>query len=188
MESLHLSDTGPAEWAQKLRELEGVKENHQHFWGNDPSLLCSSSAVEDFISGTGEDIFTKAIIPLLLSAKQEVIFATCFLASSPSLSKLSSALVELSRKVVSQGLPKIRVRLCFSSRSLRQKLSHTTSPKGESYPPSKWVSMLGLPSPDLLQGLDLQIKSLFFLPFSVLHPKFVIVDRQVALLPSCKFK
>ena len=186
MESPHISDTTePAEWAQSLRESQGIKENHQHFWGNNPSILCSSSAVEDFTSGTGEDIFSEAIIPLLLSAKQEVILVTCFWAASPSLSKLSSALIELSRKVISQRLPKIRVRLCFSSRSLRQKLFHTTSPKGESYPPSKWVSKLGLPSPDLLQGLDLQIKSLFFLPFSVLHPKLVIVDRQAALLPSC---
>lgn len=186
MESLYPPDTGPAAWLQELRKSEGIKENHQHFWGNDPSILCSSSAVEDFISGTGEDIFTDAIIPLLLSAKKEVILVTCFWAASPLLSKLSSALVELSRKVISQGLPKLRVRLCFSSRSLRQKLFHTTSPKGEIYPPSKWVPKLGLPAPDLLQGLDLQIKSLFFLPFSVLHPKFVIVDRQLALLPSCK--
>ena len=185
MESLHPSDTGLAEWAQRLHEPEGLKENHDHFWGNDPSILCSSSAVEDFISGTGEDIFTEAIIPLLLSATQEVILVTCFWAAGSSLNKFSSALAELSRKVISQGLPKIRVRLCFSSRSLRQKLFHTTSPKGESYPPSKWVSKLGLPSPDLLQGLDVQIKSVFFLPFSVLHPKFVILDRQVALLPSC---
>ena len=185
MQSLHPSDTGLADWAQRLREPEGIKENHGHFWGNDPAILCSSSVIEDFISGTGEDIFTKAIIPLLLSAKQEVILVTCFWAASPSLSKLSSALVELSRKIISQRLPRIRVRLCFSSRSLWQKMFHTTSPKGESYQPSKWVSKLGLPSPDLLQGLDLQIKSLFFLPFSVLHPKFVIVDRKVALLPSC---
>lgn len=87
--------------------------------------------------------------------------------------------------MIAQGLTKIRVRLCFSSRSLWQKLFHTTSPKGERYPPSTWVSKLGLPALDQLQGLDLQIKSLFFLPFSVLHPKYVIVDRRVALLPSC---
>ena len=81
-------------------------------------------------------------------------------------------------------MSKLRVRLCFSSCSLIQKLSHTSSPAGHIYPPSKWQS-LGLPHPDDLTGLDLQVKSLFFLPFSVMHPKFVIIDRQRALFPSC---
>ena len=110
---------------------------------------------------------------------------TCFWAASPSLTRLSAALVELSSRQVAQGLPKIRVRLCFSSQSLFQKLFHTSDRTGHEYPPSTWASKLGLPTPDRLQGLDLRIKSLFFLPFSVLHPKFVIVDRRVAHLPSC---
>ena len=185
MDVLHSSDSTSAEWLRGLGESDGIRENCHHFWGDEPSVLCTSAAVEDFTAGTGESIFTEAIIPLILSAEEEVIFVTCFWATSPSQAKLSSALVELSQRVIAQGLSKIRVRLCFSSRSLWQKLFHTTSAKGEIYPPSKWVSKLGLPAPDQLQGLDLQIKSLFFLPFSVLHPKFVVVDRRVALLPSC---
>jgi phosphatidylserine/phosphatidylglycerophosphate/cardiolipin synthase-like enzyme len=31
----------------------------------------------------------------------------------------------------------------------------------------------------------MQVKSIFLLPFSVMHPKFIIVDRKVAVLPSC---
>lgn len=126
-----------------------------------------------------------AIIPVILSATQEILLVTCFWAPSPSLTKLSAALVELSSRQLAQRLPKIRVRLCFSSRSLFQKLFHTSDCKGQEYPPSTWTSKLGLPTPDQLQGLDLHVKSLFFLPFSVLHPKFLIVDRRVALLPSC---
>jgi len=44
---------------------------------------------------------------------------------------------------------------------------------------------LGLPPKEELRGLDLKIKSLFVLPFCVMHPKFVVVDRRVAWLPSC---
>ncbi|KAK7734649.1 hypothetical protein SLS57_000346 [Botryosphaeria dothidea] len=36
-----------------------------------------------------------------------------------------------------------------------------------------------------LSGLDLEIKSVFVRPFSVMHPKFVCVDRQLVFLPSC---
>ncbi|RMY92497.1 hypothetical protein D0861_02475 [Hortaea werneckii] len=46
-------------------------------------------------------------------------------------------------------------------------------------------STFGLPSADELTGLDLQIKSIFVLPFSVMHPKFIIIDRKRVLLPSC---
>lgn len=55
------------------------------------------------------------------------------------------------------------------------------------YPPSTWSSQLGLPGPELLEAglIDLRVKSLFFLPFSVIHPKFLIVDRERAWVPSC---
>ncbi|KAF2091564.1 phospholipase D/nuclease [Saccharata proteae CBS 121410] len=47
------------------------------------------------------------------------------------------------------------------------------------------VLTLGLPSPEELSGLDLEIKSVFVRPFSVMHPKFVCVDRKMVWLPSC---
>lgn len=56
---------------------------------------------------------------------------------------------------------------------------------GKIYPPSSWQSSLNLPAAEQLQGLDMQVKSIFLLPFSVMHPKFIIVDRKVAVLPSC---
>ncbi|KAG9573388.1 hypothetical protein KCU86_g15940, partial [Aureobasidium melanogenum] len=56
---------------------------------------------------------------------------------------------------------------------------------GKVYPPESWQSTLNLPHPDQLQGLDMQVKSIFLLPFSVMHPKFIIVDRKMAGLPSC---
>ncbi|KAM0799013.1 hypothetical protein BDR22DRAFT_790191, partial [Usnea florida] len=136
--------------------------------------------------GSAVDIYTSTILPALDSAQREILFVTCFWARSTPLEKLCSILIKLSDSSNTQptGTPKLRVRLCFSSLSLAQKLFHTSSPNGHIYPPSKWRS-LGLPSPEDLRGLDLQVKSLFMLPFSVMHPKFVIIDRQRVLLPSC---
>ena len=171
-----------------LTTSQGLEENKTHFWGNDPSTLLGPAdiSLEDFTVGSGLDIYNSTILPGLESAQHEILFVTCFWARSASLEKLCSTLVKLSGRSHSQatGIPKLRVRLCFSSRSLTQKLFHTTSSTGYIYPPSKWRS-LGLPPPEDLKGLDLQVKSLFVLPFSVMHPKFIIIDRQRVLVPSC---
>jgi phosphatidylserine/phosphatidylglycerophosphate/cardiolipin synthase-like enzyme len=42
-----------------------------------------------------------------------------------------------------------------------------------------------LPRPEELAGLDIVVKSVFVRPFSVMHPKFILVDRKIAFLPSC---
>jgi phosphatidylserine/phosphatidylglycerophosphate/cardiolipin synthase-like enzyme len=47
------------------------------------------------------------------------------------------------------------------------------------------MKKLGLPDPKELCGLNLKIKSVFMLPFSVMHPKFIIIDRKNVTLPSC---
>ena len=44
---------------------------------------------------------------------------------------------------------------------------------------------MGLPAPEELAGLELVVKSVFVRPFSVMHPKFIIVDRKRAFMPSC---
>ena len=176
------------EWLDNLTSVDGIEENETHFWGKSPSCLITTSSIgsRKFAVGNGTNIYSSTIIPALESAQYEIIFVTCFWARSSALDQLSSALIRHSARVNTRpnGMSKLRVRLCFSSYSLIQKLSHTSSPAGQIYPPSKWQS-LGLPHPDDLSGLDLQVKSLFFLPFSVMHPKFVIIDRQRALFPSC---
>ena len=170
-----------------LETQEGINENKGRYWAKDLSALTAKSIPGHFSVGSGADIYDATIRPAIESAQHEVIFVTCFWARSPSLTNLSSALKNLSDRHVSRsiGSAKLRVRLCFSSRSLFQKLFHTSSTAGYIYPPSQWASKLGLPSPEDLQGLDLQVKSIFIRPFSVMHPKFVIVDRRLALLPSC---
>jgi phosphatidylserine/phosphatidylglycerophosphate/cardiolipin synthase-like enzyme len=55
---------------------------------------------------------------------------------------------------------------------------------GKIYPPSSWTG-LGLPPPEKLKGIEMVIKSVFVLPFSVMHPKFILVDRKLAFMPSC---
>ncbi|KAK4645251.1 hypothetical protein QC761_001260 [Podospora bellae-mahoneyi] len=164
---------------------------------SDRELLVTHSSPCSFTLGTGASIYTDVLIPALTAARREVILVTCFWAGSATLSALHDALVKLAahRRALlndarSRGTtptPPLRVRVCFSSRSLLQKLLHPQSRDGYIYPPSSWQAALGLPDPALLESaaIELQAKSLFLLPFSVMHPKFVIVDRQRAFIPSC---
>ncbi|KAK4172986.1 hypothetical protein QBC36DRAFT_64897 [Triangularia setosa] len=164
---------------------------------SDRELLITHSSPCSFTLGTGASIYTDVLIPALITAHHEVILVTCFWARSTTLSALHDALVKLAvhrrglladaRSRGTAPIPPLRVRVCFSSRSLLQKLLHPQSKDGYIYPPSSWQAALGLPDPALMESaaIQLQAKSLFLLPFSVMHPKFVIVDRQRAFIPSC---
>ncbi|KAI9684478.1 MAG: hypothetical protein M1829_002288 [Trizodia sp. TS-e1964] len=163
-----------------LAELKQDRDGHLDFY---PHQLISESSPESFLLGTGESILA-SIRPALENVKYELLIVTCFWAKSPSKTALCDILLNLSSKGISQG-HRIRVRICLSSLSLVQKLFQTTSPDGYVYPPSAWVKNLGLPDPSYLRGLDLQIKSIFVRPFSVMHPKYMILDRRRVFLPSC---
>lgn len=144
--------------------------------------------METFTLGTGASIYTQKLLPAVLVAQHEIILVTCFWAPSKTLTALSDTLKQLARhREAQQPTQPLRVRICFSSRSILQKLSHTSSTDGYVYPSSAWTRKLGLPAPEILAAgkVDLEVKSLFFLPFSVMHPKFLIVDRRCAFVPSC---
>ncbi|KAJ0108394.1 hypothetical protein J7T55_005371 [Diaporthe amygdali] len=144
--------------------------------------------MEAFTLGTGASIYTQRLLPAISSAQHEIILVTCFWAPSKTLTALSNTLEQLARqREIRQPARPLRVRICFSSRSILQKLSHTSSADGYVYPRSAWDTKLGLPAPEVLAAgnIELEVKSLFFLPFSVMHPKFLIVDRQRAFVPSC---
>ncbi|KAK8118072.1 uncharacterized protein PG998_006353 [Apiospora kogelbergensis] len=159
----------------------------------DADTLITTSQIHSFQLGTGASIYTQSILPAILQARREVILVTCFWAASDTLTALSNTIAQLAqgreRLVAQQGaaIEPLRIRICFSSRSLFQKLFHPNSRDGFVYPPHTWPSKLGLPAAQTLRAgaIDLQVKTLFFLPFSVMHPKFVVVDRQRAWLPSC---
>ncbi|KAL6703837.1 hypothetical protein ACN47E_009056 [Coniothyrium glycines] len=155
-----------------------------NYYSRYPRSLVSTSTLGTFMTGTGSAIY-QSLSPLLEATNHELILVTCFWARSASLESLNQTLRNLSIKAVRRGTEKIRVRLCFSSSSVFQKLLHKQAVTGQTYPPAVWVQKLGLPDPSELNGLDIRIKSIFILPFSVMHPKFIIIDRKNVVLPSC---
>lgn len=170
-------------WLNKMRDhASEIQQRNQNNLSLRPESLITQSDIQSFIFSTGEDIFHH-LRPTVESAQREIIFVTCFWSHSESLETLKSALETLSAQRA--GRSKVRVRIGFSSLSLSQKLFHTSSLDGRTYGPKEWPTKLGLPPANKLPGLDIQVKSIFVRPFSVMHPKFVIIDRKEVWLPSC---
>jgi phosphatidylserine/phosphatidylglycerophosphate/cardiolipin synthase-like enzyme len=171
-------------WEKSMKHSAKNKKDDPCYYAHQPETLRSNSNVGSFLVGNGEDIYSH-IQGSIESAQTEVILVTCFWAHSPSLEKVSESLRRLSDIVIANGRPKVRIFIGFSSLSIFQKLFQTSSLDGRSYNPSEWPTKLGLPYESEVPGLDIRIKSIFVRPFSVMHPKFVIIDRKIAWLPSC---
>lgn len=171
-------------WQGMMKNASANKLAQPNYFASTPEILQSEAHLGSFMVGNSDNIYSH-ICPSIESAQDEVILVTCFWAQSSSLDMVSQSLRTLSDRVIKQNQTKVRVYIGFSSLSALQKLSHTRSLRGKTYSKAQWKSKLWLPDAAELPGLDLQVKSLFVLPFSVMHPKFVIIDRQMVFLPSC---
>ncbi|CAG8972185.1 hypothetical protein HYALB_00007327 [Hymenoscyphus albidus] len=169
-------------WIEKMERESNTTKEITTYYTADINKLITTSEPQKFSVGTGAQILSN-VLPKCVSANHELILVTCFWADSSSRKMVGTLLEKLSSKGLAQG-QKIHFRLCFSSHSKMQKLFGTSSPDGQVYPPDMWME-LGLPSPALLMGLDLIVKCIFVRPFSVVHPKFILVDRKLAFMPSC---
>ncbi|EPE37081.1 Phospholipase D/nuclease [Glarea lozoyensis ATCC 20868] len=177
--SQHIIDT----WLAELQAQEAKSiADYPSYYVASPEELVTTSRPATFSIGTGARILS-SVFPACLEAEHELIIVTCFWAKSASQQQLADLLQELSAKAIARKR-KIQVRLCFSSSSIWQKLTQTSSLDGQFYPPSSWEG-LGLPSPAAIPGIEMLVKSVFVRPFSVMHPKFILVDRKLAFMPSC---
>lgn len=153
---------------------------------NAESLVTTSTPTALYI-GTGHSIYQQALIPAIRSAKHSIHLVTCFWADSSTCNSIRAALLELAASRSGRGdLPTLHITIGFSSQGLFQKLFHTASRSGKVYPPSQWES-LKLPDQATLRrgSIEMTVKTLFFTPLSVMHPKYLIVDDTAAWVPSC---
>lgn len=182
----------PASFVEPWKRLvqnrqDGCTDEFPQYNVTDLDSLITTSAPTSLFLGTGYSIYRQALIPAILSAKHSVHLVTCFWAESPTLDAIGEALLSLSNTRSQQNnLPPLRITVGFSSWGLFQKLLHTASTDGCVYPPSEWAK-LGLPTEATLKrgSIDLTVKTLFFTPFSVMHPKYLIIDNTTAWVPSC---
>lgn len=182
-------------WTRRLKDGRSEQlDDFPSYHVSDPETLVTSASLGSLTVGNGAYIYRQILVPAILAARREVILVTCFWAESDSLRSVRDALTKLAstrkQEIESSSsadeVPLLKIRIGFSSRSFFQKIFHPWARDGYIYPSSMW-SKLGLPDETMLAAarIDLQVKTLFFLPFSVMHPKFVIVDREQAFMPSC---
>lgn len=182
-------------WSRRLKNHRDAQlDDFPSYHVSDPETLITTSSLTSITVGNGASIYRQTLLPAILKAQHEVIIVTCFWAESDTLASIKATLEQLAAKRRQAmdassdpaAVPPLRLRIGLSSRSLFQKIFHTRSRDGHVYPSTAWQK-LGLPSEQVLMAsrIDLQVKSLFFLPFSVMHPKFVIIDRAQAFMPSC---
>lgn len=183
----------PASFVKPWKELLTSHQSEQandfpnHHVTNLDSLITTSVPTSLYV-GTGYSIYTRALLPAIAAAQQSVHFVTCYWAASPTLDAIRETLLQLasSRAHHQEAVSPLRVTIGFSSRGLLQKLFHTSSRDGHVYPPAQW-GKLGLPDEQTLRrgGIEMTVKSLFFTPLSVMHPKYVVIDGARAFVPSC---
>ncbi|KAK6218671.1 hypothetical protein QIS74_06551 [Colletotrichum tabaci] len=181
-------------WIHTLKSTRGEQiDDFPNYHLSDPESLVTTCSPKSLVVGNGAAIYRNTLLPAILSAKHEVILVTCFWAPSDTLTAIKETLellaqqrLESIRTSGEDAVAPLRVRIGFSSRGFFQKIFHPWSRDGYAYPTSAWPK-LGLPPDATLEAarIELSVKSLFFLPFSVMHPKFVIVDRKRAWMPSC---
>ncbi|OAQ58870.1 phospholipase D Active site motif protein [Pochonia chlamydosporia 170] len=116
---------------------------------------------------------------LIARAEREVFFITC--AWSPSVAQrlLRNSLIELSRRSVARG-QRVTVNLMYDSAGPSNIPDSHHRVKPENYT-SKSV---GLPGPDEIPNVDLEVTSLHTIPLGTLHAKFCVVDRKIAAVMS----
>jgi phosphatidylserine/phosphatidylglycerophosphate/cardiolipin synthase-like enzyme len=139
----------------------------------------STGRVTELLLGNGS-VITEYLADLLVQAQSEVLFSTCFWASSQSLSLLHETLLSLNGRSRRESR-RVTVKIMFSSYSFRQKFLSFRGTR--IWKPSTW-RRLGLPTPEMLDALDMTVVSRFKKPFGVMHAKFLIIDRSSVILPS----
>ncbi|KAI7760780.1 hypothetical protein ACKAV7_003413 [Fusarium commune] len=182
----------PQSFVRPWKELLQSRRDEQQddfpsYYVNNLDSLITTSSPKTLYVGTGYSIYTRALLPAILSAKHSVQLITCYWAASPSLDAIRDTFEKLATARIEANVKEpLRITIGFSSFGLFQKLFHPASREGYVYDPSKWPK-LGLPDQQLLRNanIDLTVKSIFFTPISLMHPKFVIVDGTRAWVPSC---
>ncbi|KAI9764597.1 MAG: hypothetical protein M1840_008326 [Geoglossum simile] len=153
-----------------------------------PTTLLSASTPLRFSTGTGLSLLQSWLPTLLAETREELIIATCFWSkNSESVAEIRNLLVGLSNRIsearpsnatTKPATPNLKVRILLSSLSPLQKILHPSRPKHLD------PASVSLPPASKYPNLSVQIRSLFLKPFSVMHPKYIIMDRRRAWVMS----
>ncbi|KAH8647269.1 hypothetical protein BX600DRAFT_476429 [Xylariales sp. PMI_506] len=143
-----------------------------------PSLLGSYGTVPLSVIAPLIDI-VRHMANVIVRARTEVLFATCSWSPSDAVDLVSDALRELSRRAGERG-ERVVVKIIYDKATIKQIFKHHQKLDPDFYSGEK----VKLPHPSEVPNLDMEVSSLHVPPLGTLHSKFMVVDRQIALVES----
>lgn len=116
---------------------------------------------------------------LIASAEREIFFVTCVWSPSVAQKLVRAALLELSRRAGARGR-RVKAHFMYDAAGLSN-LSDSHKKLGPSSYTSKSV---GLPAPEEIPHIDLEVMNVHTMPLGTLHSKFCVVDGRFATIMS----
>ncbi|KAI0013055.1 IQ calmodulin-binding motif protein [Xylariaceae sp. FL0662B] len=143
-----------------------------------PSLMGSSGTMPLAIISVIPDI-VRHMSNLIVRAEQEVVLATNFWQNSAAARYIVNAIRELSRRAGDRGA-RVVIKIIYDRGSPKQLLEpHYVVPECE-----YTARAVGLPAPDDIPNVDLEVMNYHQPILGTFHSKYMIVDRRIGILQS----
>ncbi|KAJ3818930.1 IQ calmodulin-binding motif protein [Lentinula raphanica] len=143
-----------------------------------PPLIATSGVAPLTIIAPLPDI-VKHMSNCIVRAKKEVFLATNFWINSDTSRLVTDALRELSRRAGERG-EKVVVKVLYDRGNVKQVLEHHQHVPVSTYTNDK----VNLPAPEEIPNIHMQVVNYHVPMLGTFHSKFMVVDREVALLMS----
>ncbi|KAJ3895556.1 phospholipase D active site motif protein [Lentinula edodes] len=144
-----------------------------------PPLIATSGVVPLTIIAPLPDI-VKHMSNCIVRAQKEVFLATNFWINSDTSRLVTDAFRELNRRVGERGGEKVVVKLLYDRGNVKQAITHH-----QHVPPATYTGpKVNLPAPEEIPNIDMQVVNYHVPLVGTFHSKFMVVDREVALLMS----
>ncbi|TXT11262.1 hypothetical protein VHUM_02013 [Vanrija humicola] len=117
---------------------------------------------------------------VIVAAEHEVFFTTNVWEASRSAAVIKDALIELSRRTLERGGDKVVVKIMYDRgvAPAEGRVHQLVDPKVYSSP------SVGLPSPEEIPGVELEVQNYHIPPVGTFHQKCLVIDRKIASLSS----
>ncbi|KAJ4472653.1 hypothetical protein C8R41DRAFT_870396 [Lentinula lateritia] len=145
-----------------------------------PPLIATSGVVPLTIIAPLPDI-VKHMSNCIVRAQKEVFLATNFWINSDTSRLVTDAFRELNRRVGERGGgEKVVVKMLYDRGNVKQAITHH-----QHVPPATYTGpKVNLPAPEEIPNIEMQVVNYHVPLVGTFHSKFMVVDREVALLMS----
>lgn len=143
-----------------------------------PQLLATTGVAPLSVISTGPDIISH-YYNCIVKAQKEVILLTNYWQHGENVNRISDALRELNRRTAARG-GSVVIKIMWDR---GPRTPADLFRKRQIVPPGKWHGQ-GLPAPDELSHVTLEVLNYHEPPLGTFHAKLLLVDRRIALVNS----